>query len=131
LLAFQGVNFLSGYDDGSLTMALCPASLSAQSDKRGAKLIDRKLGSFVRQLHSPVIRNHAGCAMSLSIFQPKIKLALTVDDLSLWKGHPWSEGYSPATIVPTMTKAFARHDLKNVLSGLPVVVVTARGEKSG
>lgn len=69
--------------------------------------------------------------MSLSIFQPKIKLALTVDDLSLWKEHSWSESYSPATIVPTMTKAFARHDLKNVLSGLPVVVVTARGEKSG
>ena len=52
--------------------------------------------------------------MSLPIFQPRIKLAVTVDDLFLWKGLPWSDGYSPATIVPTMTKAFARHDLKNV-----------------
>jgi peptidoglycan/xylan/chitin deacetylase (PgdA/CDA1 family) len=47
-------------------------------------------------------------------FQPRIKLAVTVDDLFLWKGLPWSEGYNPATIVPAMTRAFRHHGLENV-----------------
>jgi hypothetical protein len=52
--------------------------------------------------------------MSDFSFQPKIKLSVTVDDLFLWKGLPWSPGYSPEIVVPKMTAAFARHDLKNV-----------------
>ena len=47
-------------------------------------------------------------------FAPKIKLAGTVDDLFLWKGIPWSRGYSPSTVVPAMTAAFARHGLEHV-----------------
>ena len=47
-------------------------------------------------------------------FTPKIKLAVTVDDLFLWKGIPWSPGYSPSTVVPEMTAAFSRHGLKHV-----------------
>ncbi len=47
-------------------------------------------------------------------FKPKIKLAVTVDDLFLWKGIPWSPGYSPSTVVPAMTAAFSRHGLKHV-----------------
>jgi len=37
-LTFQGVNFHSGYDDGYLTMDLCPALLKAQSDKMGTNV---------------------------------------------------------------------------------------------
>jgi peptidoglycan/xylan/chitin deacetylase (PgdA/CDA1 family) len=47
-------------------------------------------------------------------FTPKIKLAVTVDDLFRWKGIPWSPGYSPSTVVPAMMAAFARHDLEHV-----------------
>ena len=47
-------------------------------------------------------------------FSPKIKLAVTVDDLFLWKGIPWPPGYSPSTVVPAMMVAFARHNLEHV-----------------
>jgi peptidoglycan/xylan/chitin deacetylase (PgdA/CDA1 family) len=47
-------------------------------------------------------------------FKPRIKLAVTVDDLFLWKGIPWPSGYSPSTVVPAMTAAFSRHGLKHV-----------------
>lgn len=52
--------------------------------------------------------------MSEPSFQPRIKLAVTVDDLFLWKGLPWSPGYKPETVVPEMTAAFSRHDLRNL-----------------
>ncbi len=52
--------------------------------------------------------------MSNVKFAPKIKLAVTVDDLFLWKGVPWAPGYSPSMVVPAMTRAFAHHGLKGV-----------------
>ncbi len=47
-------------------------------------------------------------------FKPGIKLAVTVDDLFLWKGVPWPDGYGPSIVVPAMTAAFAEHGLSHV-----------------
>lgn len=44
----------------------------------------------------------------------KVKLAITVDDLLMWKGMPWAPGYSPASVVSAFSSAFARHGIKGV-----------------
>ncbi|SNT32001.1 Uncharacterized conserved protein YibQ, putative polysaccharide deacetylase 2 family [Tardiphaga sp. OK246] len=44
----------------------------------------------------------------------KVKLAVTVDDLLLWKGIPWATGYNPLSVTRSLTSAFARFGLKGV-----------------
>lgn len=45
---------------------------------------------------------------------PKIRLAITVDDLFLWKGLPWPAGCCPETVVPAITEALARLELDGI-----------------
>ncbi len=47
---------------------------------------------------------------------PRIKLAVTIDDLFLWKGVPWPPGCCPETVVPAITEALARHELAGIYS---------------
>lgn len=43
-----------------------------------------------------------------------LEVAVTIDDLFLWKGIPWARGYSPYTISKELTKAFARMGIEGV-----------------
>ncbi len=49
-------------------------------------------------------------------FYPKVRIAVTVDDLFLWKRVPWPSGHCPETVVPAITEALARHELHGVYS---------------
>ncbi|WP_024576239.1 MULTISPECIES: polysaccharide deacetylase family protein [unclassified Afipia] len=44
----------------------------------------------------------------------KIRLAITVDDLLLWKGIPWAPGHSPYSVSKALTGAFSRHAVHGV-----------------
>ena len=44
----------------------------------------------------------------------RIKLAITVDDLFLWKGMPWAPGHTPGSAAEALMAAFARHSVSGV-----------------
>ncbi|MEQ8652852.1 MAG: polysaccharide deacetylase family protein [Kiloniellales bacterium] len=52
--------------------------------------------------------------MSEVSIQPRIRLAVTIDDLFLWKGVPWPPGCCPQTVVPAITEALARHEMHGI-----------------
>jgi peptidoglycan/xylan/chitin deacetylase (PgdA/CDA1 family) len=43
-----------------------------------------------------------------------LELAITVDDLFLWKGTPWARGYSPYGVAKELTTTFARFGIRGV-----------------
>ncbi|VVE11797.1 hypothetical protein PCE31106_02660 [Pandoraea cepalis] len=43
-----------------------------------------------------------------------IRLAVTVDDLFLWKQTRWAPGFSPAVVTRALIEAFRRHDISGV-----------------
>jgi hypothetical protein len=43
-----------------------------------------------------------------------IRLAVTVDDLFLWKKAWWAPGFSPAVVTQALIEALSRHDIKGV-----------------
>lgn len=43
-----------------------------------------------------------------------LELAVTIDDLFLWKGTPWPQGYSPYSVAKELTKSFSRMGMEGV-----------------
>jgi len=43
-----------------------------------------------------------------------LKVAITIDDLFLWKGVPWADGYTPASVAKELIGAFVRQGLRGV-----------------
>jgi peptidoglycan/xylan/chitin deacetylase (PgdA/CDA1 family) len=44
----------------------------------------------------------------------KVKLAVTVDDLLMWKGMPWAPGYNAPSVTATFLEAFKRNGVRGV-----------------
>lgn len=44
----------------------------------------------------------------------RVKIAITVDDLFLWKGMPWAPGHTPKSVAEALMTAFARHSIAGV-----------------
>lgn len=44
----------------------------------------------------------------------KVKLAVTVDDLLLWKGIPWAQGYTPHLVARSLVETFGRFGIAGV-----------------
>lgn len=42
------------------------------------------------------------------------RIAVTIDDLFLWKGVPWAKGYSPASVADALIRAFESARLRGV-----------------
>jgi peptidoglycan/xylan/chitin deacetylase (PgdA/CDA1 family) len=43
-----------------------------------------------------------------------LKVAITIDDLFLWKGVPWPDGYSPSSVTKALVEAFAHQGLQGI-----------------
>ncbi len=64
----------------------------------------------LRRLIEQDARKEAQCADPLD----GLKIAMTIDDLFLWKGVPWVDGYSPASVARELIGTFARQGLRGV-----------------
>ena len=57
-----------------------------------------------------------------------LELAVTIDDLFLWKGMPWPQGYSPYSVGKELTQTFARMGVQGVYAFSATAPAAADGK---